>query len=116
MDNSNNNIKHLIVEKCNAIKSQKDISCKYKKVQDLISNVYNETNNYNLMLDLTDIDKDQKCKIEHNLNKNKIKLEKFIREKEVLKKDITILQHRIKYLENEINKSKSFWQRIISFI
>lgn len=115
MSDSNTNIKKLVVEKCDTLKAKKDISNKYKKIQELISNTYHETISYNILLESKDLDNDQKNKIENDLTSNKTKIEKFIREKEVLKKDITILQYRIKYLENEIKKSKPFWQRLINF-
>ena len=115
MNNSNKNIKNLIVEKCDTLKTKKDISDKYRKIQELISNTYHETNSYSILLESEELNNEQKNKLENDLIKNKNKIEKFIREKEVLKKDISILQNRIKYLENEIKKSKPFWQRIINF-
>lgn len=109
--NKLNNEKQLLSHKNSLMDMQKDLSFKHKQVKDLVSDLYYEVNKKSFLLEDETIEDSQRSMLKYDFTLTKRELEKAIFEKELLCKDLNILQTRLKTIENEIIKSKPWWYR-----
>lgn len=84
----------------------KELSYKQQKVKRVISNLFYRINKEELLA--------KESSSQENIIDCRQQLTSAIQEKEILNKDIAILQKRLKFLENEIRKTKPWWQQIFS--
>lgn len=116
MDNRNsaqiNNERQLIAERTNVLTAYRDMTTKYKQTKHLVADLYYEVNKKEILLEDESLEVHQKSMLKYDFTMARRELEKAIYQKEILNKDITILQNRIKHLENEIRKTKPWWRWI----
>jgi hypothetical protein len=98
-------------------KAEVDNACRelqreHNRVRSLISDLFSEVNRKHELLNNERIDPSQKPMLKYDYTLTQKELEKAIYQKEILRKDITILQKRLNYIENEIRKSKPWWQKL----
>ena len=109
---NSNDEKQLLMQKSEVLEMHKDISFKHKQIKELISDLHYEVSKKEILLEDKTIEESQKSILKYEFALSKRELERAVQEKELLNKDLHILQHRIKHLENEIYKSKPWWSRI----
>lgn len=109
-DNKANN--NLVSEKDKVMNMYKELSYRQQKVKREISNLYYKINRKELL----SVEAKHAESSEEDFSVCKQQLGVAIQEKEILNKDIAILQKRLKFLENEIGKTKPWWQQIFTSI
>ena len=96
----------VIQEKEKLNNMHKELSYRQQKVKREISNLFYRINREELLTkDVIDSEHVADCRQQ---------LTFAIQEKEILTKDIAILQKRLKFLENEIKKTQPWWKQLFS--
>lgn len=106
----------LFSERAEILALVDDISIKYKEVKSSVSSLYHSFNKKEILLKTKYMDDSEKSMLKYECSLAKRELERAIHTKELLNKDLTLLQHRLKRIENELKQNKSFWQRFFSFM
>lgn len=104
--------KRLVSEKSTVISKCNSLSLKHGHLKNIIGTLYEEVNRKTMLLRDSKVEVAQRSMLTYDLKLSQEELEKTIQEKEILNKDIHILQARITYLEKELKNAKPWWQRI----
>jgi predicted nucleic acid-binding Zn-ribbon protein len=113
-DANHENLKNLIAEKCRVINLYKDLSAKQQKVRNNIADLYYKIDKRQFTYVEKPTFNPDISLLEDDINYAKQELERSVQEKEIITKDLAILQLRLKFLENEITKTKSWWQQLFT--
>jgi hypothetical protein len=111
-----NGEKFLYNEKVGAVDSYKQLILEHNRLKTLINDLYFDVNKKEILLKNQNLEPSRQSMLKYDFRLSQKELEKSIYQKELLRKDITILQHRMKHLENEIRKTKPWWQRLFPFV
>ncbi|MGD9579971.1 MAG: hypothetical protein AB7V50_01230 [Vampirovibrionia bacterium] len=115
LKSTNNKIRDEFQEEKIALNlMQKDLYSKRRELKDLISDLHYEINKKAFLIENDAIDASEKSMLKYDLTLSKRQLEKSIYEKELLNKDIGILQYRIKQIENDVKKATPWWKRVFN--
>jgi hypothetical protein len=106
--------KNLQAEKATILNMQKDLTQQHKRTKKQVYDIHYELTKKEILLENQTMEESQKCMLKYDLTLSRRELERVIYQKEILKKDLTILQTRLKHIENEIRKRKSIWQRLFN--
>ena len=93
---------------------QRDLYSKRRQLKDLISDLHYDVNKKAFLIDNDAVDASEKSMLKYDFTLSQRELEKSIYEKELLNKDISILQYRMKQIENELTKATPWWKRLFS--
>ena len=93
---------------------QRDLYSKRKQLKDLISDLHYDVNKKAFLIENDAVDTSDRSMLKYDFTLSQRELEKSIYEKELLNKDISILQYRMKQIENEITKATPWWNRLFS--
>lgn len=104
--------KYAIKEKNEIARVQKHLEIKHEKVKTLISIMFSEINNKETRLKNDSLDTSEKSMLEYDISCFQGRLEKAIYEKELIRKDLAIVQTQLRKLEDEINKTKPWWFKL----
>lgn len=111
-----NNEKQLLIEKSSVLDMYRELSFKQKQTRDSVTSLYFEVNKKEILLKDKTLEDSQRSMLKYDFTLTRRELEKTLHQKEVLNKDLTILQRRLKQIENELSKTKPWWHRYLNFI
>lgn len=107
-----NDSNHIIKEKKDIVMVQKHLEKRHARVKSIISTMFCEMNKDESKLKKVGLDTSERSMLEYDISCSQSRLEKAIYEKELIRKDLAIVQTRLRYLEDEINKTKPWWFNI----
>lgn len=93
---------------------QRDLYSKRRQLKDLISDLHYDVNKKAFLIENDAVEASEKSMLKYDFTLSQRELEKSIHEKELLNKDISILQYRMKQIEDEITKATPWWKRVFS--
>ena len=99
-------------EKTDLRQKQRDLYSKRSELKGLISDLHYDVNKKAFLIENDAVNASDKSMLKYDFTLSQRELEKSIYEKELLNKDISILQCRMKQVENEITKAKPWWKRL----
>lgn len=101
------------IERQKLLRKFKVLTFQHKQIKTMIPDLLFDLNKKEILLNEEKIELSQKSMLKYDITLSERELEKAIHQKEIIIKDLAILQRRIKYIENEINKTRPWWQRIL---